>query len=128
MNVQKLITEAIDAGVTLHLINGAIKVRGTPDAVKAMTANLRTHKAAILEYLTAASRAEPEIWGEYTQWVAPISPELVTELHRLIAEYAALYRLADDETARIIEAAKRQPAATVPESMQWFQRQVGEKS
>ncbi len=69
-----------------------------------------------------------EIWGPFTPYCCPISPELVTELHRLIAQYAALYRLADDATARIIEAAKRMPAASVPESIAFFQNSIKEKS
>jgi hypothetical protein len=62
--------------------------------------------------------------GPYTPWSAPVSIHLVHELHMLIAEYAKQYRLADDATQRLIETARRQAAASIPESVQWFRQQL----
>jgi hypothetical protein len=65
--------------------------------------------------------------GDFTPWHPPVSIELVYELHRLIAEYAKQFRLADDATQRLIETAKRQSAASVPASVEWFKREIGAK-
>ncbi|RZI43208.1 hypothetical protein EGT07_10215 [Herbaspirillum sp. HC18] len=62
--------------------------------------------------------------GPFTPWSPPVSPELVTELHRLIEQYAKQFRLADAAASRIIEAAKRQAAAKVPESISFFKNQL----
>jgi len=53
------------------------------------------------------------------EWLA-----MIDELHRLITRYAEVYRLADDATARIIGSAKRQPASTIPASIEFFQQSI----
>jgi hypothetical protein len=63
--------------------------------------------------------------GPFTPWSPPVSPALVIELHRLIAEYSRLYRIGEDATARIIDVAKRQSLASVPASLSWFRSQIG---
>lgn len=65
-----------------------------------------------------------EVWGEFTPYVCPIAPELVKELHRLIADYAARFRLDEAATQRIIQAAKHQPASTIAESVGFFRDEL----
>lgn len=123
MSIQNILADCQKSGVAIQLIGGALKLRGEPGAVQAAASKLRPHKAAVLEYLQNG-----EAWGPYTPYCCPVSPELVQELHRLIAEYAALYRLSDEATSRIIETAKRQAAASVPESVAYFKSKIKEKS
>ena len=122
MTAKILIDECVQSGVVVLLDAGKLKLRGAPDAVKAAADRLRPYKTELLAYL--ATQPETDIWGPYTPYCCPVSPALVDELHALIAQFAALYRLADDATARIINEAKRQPASTVAASVAWFQQKI----
>lgn len=128
MNVQKIIKDAIDAGVALHVVGGTVKVRGTPEAVAAVKIKLRPYKAAILKYLTAAAKVEPEVWGEYTPYCPPRPPvewiKAITELDSLIDRYCEAAKLSPEARARILAARLIQPLASIPESIAWFQGQV----
>lgn len=60
MSPQGLIDECQRAGVLVHLEGGALKLRGSPDAVQLAANKLRPHKPELIQYLLgAASGPEP---------------------------------------------------------------------
>ena len=61
MSVDTLIRKALDAGVELAVVDGAIKVIGHRSAVHQWRDRLRTHKAEIFRHLTATTEPEPAI-------------------------------------------------------------------
>ena len=46
MTPQSLIAECHQAGVSIRLVDGALKLKGAPEAVKAVADRLRPHSAA----------------------------------------------------------------------------------
>lgn len=117
--ITELLSRARAAGVTVFLEDSSLRAHGTQDALEVWAAPLKARKAELLAHLS------PEVCGPYSPYCCPISPELVQELHRLITEYAVRYCLSAEATSRIIEAAKRQSAASVPESVAYFKGQLG---
>ena len=59
MSVDTLIRKALDAGVELALVDGAIKVIGHRAKVQEWCDRLRTYKAEIFRHLSAANDPEP---------------------------------------------------------------------
>ncbi len=59
MSVDTLIRKALDAGVQLALVDGSIKIIGHRAAVQQWRDQLRQHKAAIFDRLSAANDPEP---------------------------------------------------------------------
>ncbi len=64
MNTALLYRQAIAAGVTLRLVDGKVKVRGTARALAELVPQLRLHKAELIEALRreAANEPEPPAW------------------------------------------------------------------
>ena len=122
MSPRILIEECNVAGVSVWTDGNVLNLRGTPDAVKAAKVRLLPYKAALLAYLT--SDDDLDIWGEFTPYCCPIDPEIVRELHSLIAKFAVAYRLSAEATAEIISDAKHQSAASVPTSVDWFKAEL----
>lgn len=120
MKPEQLISECRQSGIFIRIDGDAIKLRGDAQAVKAAALRLRPHKAELFEYLARSENNDAGICGPYTPYCCPISSELVTELHKLIARYGQLYSLSIAATARIIEAAKKQPLASVPAGVMFF--------
>jgi hypothetical protein len=65
-----------------------------------------------------------EVSGPYTPYCQPVSIDTVHELHDLIRRFADLEKYSEDETTRIIDAAKHQALASVPESVRWFKNEL----
>jgi hypothetical protein len=76
-----------------------------------------------------AHLAENDDFGElpFTPYCCPVSPELVSELHELIGDYATRFQLSEAATQRIIDAAKRQPASTIAASVAFFQSEQDQR-
>jgi hypothetical protein len=55
MNAQRLIAECERAGVSIHLVDGSLKLRGNTAAVNVAVDRLRPHKAELLVYLRACA-------------------------------------------------------------------------
>ena len=117
MTPQNLIDECQKSGVTIYLAAGALKLRGTPDAVKSMAARMRPYKTDLLAHL---ANSPSEIAGPYTPFVCGISVEIVRDLHALIFRYANQFQLSDEAAQRIISAAKCQALSTVLASVEFF--------
>ncbi|MFZ6691849.1 hypothetical protein [Undibacterium sp. SXout20W] len=115
MTTQSLINECLEAGVSIQLDGINIKLRGAPEAVKSLSNKLRPHKAELLDYLSE---------GEYTPYVCGITSAHVTELHTLIQRFSTLYNFTEEATQQIIQAAKCQALAAVPESIRYFQNEI----
>lgn len=124
MTPQNLISECRRAGVAIRLDSGTLTLKGAPDAVKSMAERMRPHKPAILAYLSTPTNSDPEVWGEFTPYVCCIGVEAVHELHALLAEYAAIFNLAEHQTAKHIERAKRQSLASIPATIQEYQSAI----
>lgn len=103
MNPQTLIDHCLKSGVTIHINAGAIKLRGSPEAVKSLSNKLRPHKAALLFHLS----------NEETQ--CDITPELNHELNTLFAKYKALFTLSEVLLVQIF----REIATTKHESTEY---------
>lgn len=127
MTPQKLIAECEQFGVTIQLDGDRIKLRGQTQAVKAAVTILRPYKRELLKHLSRAPDNAAEVWGPYTPYCCPVSPELVTELHALIARYAQLYKLSAEATSRIIAVAKTQSLASIPNTVKFFKSEVGQQ-
>jgi len=71
MSLDTLIRKALDSGVELTLIDGAVKVTGHRAAVQQWRDQLRQHKAEIFARLSAANDPEPPpdptAWRELAQ-------------------------------------------------------------
>jgi hypothetical protein len=128
MTPASLINECRESGVRIDLAGGALKLVGAPNAVRIAADRLRPFKSAIVKHLTATPVDGTETWGPYTPYCCAISPALVTELHTLIARFAQLYNLSAEATARIIDVAKKQPAASVPEAVRFFKAEIDQIS
>lgn len=126
MSAEDLISDCERAGIFIYLDGGALKMKGGPEAVRQAAERLRPHKAELLDYF--ATNPERAICGAFTPYCPPVSREMVDELHRLIEHYSALYQLAHDQTQRIINEAKHQPLASVPNSIEFFTKRIEEKS
>lgn len=61
-----LIQSAQDAGVTLRLVDGKVKISGTKAAVTCLLEPLRQHKADLVRWFTQtpANEPEPNAWRE----------------------------------------------------------------
>ncbi len=59
MNAAKIIQEAADAGIELHLIDGELRFRGDSLAVASFLPTLRAHKPEIMAALAAQSNTPP---------------------------------------------------------------------
>jgi len=140
MTVQALIDECLQSGVAIHLIDGALKLKGAPDAVKLAANRLRPFKTDLLEYLIdqtannakdlvrefmevdgmneadakalAAVSIQPRPAGE---WLA-----LIAELDELISRYCIAYRVSDEWQAAILAARSGQSLASIPATLEWF--------
>lgn len=75
MSVDSLIRKALDSGVQLALVDGSIKIIGQRSAVYQWRDQLREHKAAIFQHLSAANDPEPP--ADPANW-----RELAAEYHR----------------------------------------------
>lgn len=126
MNPERLIFECRQSGISIRVDGDKIKLRGDSQAVRAAASRLRPYKAELIKHLAAIAANDAEICGLYTPYCCPVSPDLVHELHELIARYAQLYSLSVEATGRIIDAAKRQPLATIPASVKFFSAAVDE--
>jgi hypothetical protein len=124
MTPASLINECRRNGVRIDLDGGALKLVGAPNAVRIAVNRLRPFKSAIVKHLTATTGVGAETWGPYTSYSCAISPDLVKELHTLISRFAQLYNLSADATARIIDVAKKQSAASVPETVRFFKAEI----
>lgn len=128
MNLEQLISECRRSGISIRIDGDKIKLRGDSLVLKAAADRLRPHKTELLNYLATVAAKDANISAPYTPYCCPVSPELVHELHMLIAQYAQLYNLSKDATARIIDAAKKQPLASVPASVKFFRKAVDKES
>jgi hypothetical protein len=109
MSTAALIQRAHAAGVSLQLIDGKVKARGTQAAVTALIEPLREHKADLIRWLTAASEMVRRIAN-------PASPEeqaLVT-FRLLNAAMHVCDAYGDSEAAR---EAMRVQCLEVPEHL-----------
>jgi hypothetical protein len=70
VSADTLIRQALDAGVTLFMVDGKVKVRGTPEAVTKMVEPLRRYKEVLLQHFTQALQREieppphPALWRD----------------------------------------------------------------
>jgi hypothetical protein len=128
MTPASLINECRKSGVRIDVDGDALKLVGARDAVRLAADRLRPFKSAIVRHLSAAKGVRTEVWGPYTPYCCAISPDVVTELHALIARFAQLYCLSAEATARIIDVAKKQSAASVPETVRFFKAEIDQVS
>jgi hypothetical protein len=128
MTPASLIEECKKSGVSVALSHGALKLVGAPNAVRIAANRLRPFKSAIVKHLTATTGDGAQTWGPCTPYCCAISPDLVTELHTLISRFAQLYNLSAEATARIIDVAKKQSAASVPETVRFFKAEIDQVS
>jgi hypothetical protein len=146
MSLQTLIDQCELSGVVMRLEDGAIKLRGAPDAVKSAADRLRPHKAALLEYLrrqhadnyqTRDMVAEfMEVDGlslEEAQAMAAISVvprpaaewiAMIGKLDGLINRYCEAYRLSADAKDRINKIRQGQSLASIPAALEWFSHEL----
>jgi len=142
MTVQALIDECRQSGVAIRLIDGALKLKGDPDAVKIAANRLRPHKADLLQYLIDRAANDvsnlvrefmavdgvPETEAEalatvsiqlrsVEEWLA-----LIAELDELITRYCIDYKVSDECQAAILAARSGQSLASIPATLEWFRR------
>ena len=122
-----LIAECQQLGVSVMRDGDTICLRGDAQAVKTAAAMLRPFKGELLRHMSSLGAGDAQAWGTYTPYCCGVMPSAVVELHELIAKYARLYRLSHEATARIIDAAKRQSLASVPEAIRLFKRGLDNK-
>jgi len=53
------------------------------------------------------------------EWLA-----MIAELDASIASYCSAYRLSDEARARILDVRNRQSLASIPDSLEWFRREL----
>lgn len=109
MSTAALIQRAHAAGVSLHLIDGKVKARGTQAAVSALIESLREHKADVIKWMSAAQEMVRRIANPAT----PEEQALVT-FRLLNAAMRVCDHYGDDEAAR---EAMRVQCLEVPEHL-----------
>lgn len=141
MSPHILLQRCSAAGVSVHLIGGAIKLRGTAEAVKSVADEVRSHKPQLLALLTTSTpanmvdefmeadgltRAEAEAMARVS--VQPRTPEvwiaMIDELNSLITAFCASAQVSDETKARICSAAAAQSLASIPDTIRWFRAQL----
>lgn len=140
MNMQMLIDDCAVAGVSVHMIGGALKLRGAPDAVQAAAVRLLPHKAALLEHLATLnpvdlvaefmevdglSRSDAEALAAVSvqprpraEWLA-----MIAELDGLVAQFCAANKVTGQAQAYILAARNRQSLASIPAMLEWYRRE-----
>lgn len=141
MTPQNLIDNCKAAGVSVHLAGGAIKLRGTAEAVQAVADKVRANKPALLSYLTfgpdidlvaefmevdGLTRAEAEAMAAIS--VQPRTPAiwlaLIAELNELIAAYCDSAQVSQEAKQRLQAVAASQSLASIPAAIEWFRAEL----
>lgn len=123
MTPEQLISECQRSGISIRVEGEKIKLRGSPQMIRIAADRLRPYKAEVMQCLTGT-----DTWGPYTTYCCPVSPTSVKELDELITRYAQVFSLSAEATARIIEAARKQSAALVPNAVNFFKHAIERKS
>lgn len=141
MSPHKLIADCAAAGVSIHLVDGTLKLRGNAAAVNVAVDRLYPHKADLLAHFRACApidlvREFMEVDGltlEEAQALAavavqPRSPAdwlaLIAELDALIDRYCTAVGVSDGGRSGIMAARCTQSLASIPESLAWFRREL----
>lgn len=145
MTPQGLIDECRLSGVLVHLDGGKLKLKGSPDAVRIAANRLRPFKTEIVRYqmnLMAAPvsglvREFMEADGlalDEAKAMTAISVQprpaaqwlvLIAELDALIERYCLAAGLTGESRSAIVSVRFNQSLASIPESLDWFRREVG---
>ncbi|NHZ80104.1 hypothetical protein F2P44_12565 [Massilia sp. CCM 8695] len=141
MNPQALIDSCKAVGVSVHLAGDGLKLRGTAEAVNAVSAKVRANKAALLAHLSASSaidlvaefmevdgltRTEAEAMAAIS--VQPRTPAvwlgLIAELNTLIATYCDSAQVSQEAKQRLHAVAASQSLASIPTAIEWFRAEL----
>lgn len=143
MSPQLVMDSCSAAGVSVHLVGGSLKLRGTAEAVQAVTERVRAHKAALLAHLSGdapidlvaefmevdgLSRTDAEAMAAIS--VQPRTPAywmaLIAELDLLIDCYCTSARVSDEAKNRMRAASHSQSLASIPNTIAWFKNELRE--
>lgn len=141
MSPQTLIDDCSAAGVSVHLVGGTLKLRGSPDAVNAVAEVVRANKAALLAYLSAApavdlvtefmtvdgmTRDEAEAMATIS--IQPRTPavwlSMIADLNSLINDYCASAKVSNEAKQRMRAASYSQSMASIPHAIDWFRSEL----
>lgn len=141
MTPKALLEECSTAGVSVHVINGVLKLRGAADVVQAVADRVRPHKETLLAHLSATapvglvaefmeidgmSRKDAEALAAVSVQPRAASEWLtmIAELDRLIECYCDGRRLTREARLHIMAARTKQSLASIPAALEWFRREL----
>lgn len=141
MSPQVLMDNCSAAGVSVHLVGGTLKLRGTAEAVQAVTERVRANKTALLAHLAGdtpidlvaefmavdgLSRADAEAMAAIS--VQPRTPAywmgLIAELDLLIDRYCKSTYATEQAKNRIRKSSHSQCLASIPGTIEWFKAEL----
>ncbi|MDM5176572.1 hypothetical protein PO883_05100 [Massilia sp. DJPM01] len=136
-----LIDNCSAAGVSVYLIGGALKLRGTAKAVNAMADKVRANKVALLAHLAGSQDIDlvaefMEVDGltlEQAQAMAAISVQprtqaewlaMIADLNTLINQYCESAEVSTEAKEQIRAASYSQSLASIPHAIDWFRAEL----
>lgn len=141
MTPQSLIQTALNEGVRIRINGTNLRLRGSDDAIRKVAPILKPHKAEIIAFLrdgaiSAQVREFMEVDGmtleEAQAWEAQsVTPrsthewlDLIQRLDELIERWCTTRNVSATVKACILEARYRQSLASIPETLDWFEREL----
>ena len=141
MSPQVLMDNCSAAGVSVLLIDGALKLRGTAEAVQAVADRVRAHKSALLAHLSGSAPIDlvaefmevdgmtrPEAEAMAAISVQPRTPAvwmaLIAELDLLIDCYCTSTHVTETAKSRMRAASHSQSLASIPNTIEWFKNEL----
>lgn len=113
MSVCELMEKCAEAGISISVHGEIVSLEGDPAVVAEYAPLLRPYKAEIVE----GASLTPDEWLE-----------LIHALDCLIDRYCAAHRLSDFGRERILAARRHQSLISIPESFEWFWRELEDLS